>query len=81
MGAPSHGRPTWAEIDLSALRRNFASVRARAAGRRLIAVVKADGYGHGAVPVSRALIEAGCEALAVATLEEATQLRDAGIDS
>ena len=45
----------------------------------MLAVVKADAYGHGAVEVSRALVSAGCEALAVATLEEATELREAGI--
>jgi alanine racemase len=79
MGADVGGRPTWAEIDLSALRRNLEWVRERAGGRRVLAVVKADAYGHGAVEVSRALVSAGCEALAVATLEEATELREAGI--
>jgi alanine racemase len=45
----------------------------------VIAVVKADGYGHGAVPVARTLVDAGCEALAVATLEEAAELRTGGV--
>jgi alanine racemase len=79
VGAKIDGRPTWAEIDLGALRRNLARVRERGAGRRVIAVVKADAYGHGAVAVSRELVSAGCEALAVATLEEAEELRAGGI--
>jgi alanine racemase len=73
-------RPTWAEIDLGALRRNFAVLRARAGGRRVIGVVKANGYGHGAVAVSRTLCESGCDALAVATLEEGLELRRAGLE-
>ena len=74
------GRPTWAEIDLAALRSNLAGVRRRAGARRVIAVVKANAYGHGAVAVSRALAEAGCEALAVATLAEARELREADLE-
>jgi alanine racemase len=69
---------TWAEIDLEALRRNLAWIRGRAGRRRVIAVVKANAYGHGALPVARALVEAGVEALAVATLDEARELRGAG---
>jgi alanine racemase len=71
----------WAEIDLEALARNCGWLRDRAAGRRLIAVVKANAYGHGAVPVSRALVRAGCDALAVVTLEEARELREARISA
>ncbi len=73
------GRPTWAEIDLGALRRNLQAVRDLASGRRIIAVVKADGYGHGAVPVGRELEHAGADMLAVATMEEARELRQAGV--
>jgi len=73
------GRPTWAEIDLAALGRNLGSVRQRAGQRRVLGVVKADAYGHGAVEVSRALVAAGCDGLAVATLEEARALRGASI--
>lgn len=70
-----------ARIDLGAVRHN-AALLARAAGRaRLMAVVKADGYGHGAVPVAHAALEGGAEALAVATAPEAEQLRAAGIDA
>lgn len=70
-----------ARIDLAAIRHNAATL-ARAAGTaRLMAVVKADGYGHGAVPVARAALEAGTPALAVATAREAETLRAAGIDA
>ena len=72
-------RPVVARIDLDALRSNLAVARDLAGGRRVIAVVKADAYGHGAVPVARALLAAGCEELAVVSVEEAAALRDAGI--
>ena len=72
----------WIEIDHAALRSNLAAMR-RLAGpeKQLIAVVKADAYGHGAIPVARTLIDAGAERLAVATLSEGLALRDAGIDA
>jgi alanine racemase len=66
-------------IDLDALRANFAELRRHAAGQSVIAVVKADAYGHGAPAVSRALVAAGAERLAVALLSEAAQLRSAGV--
>jgi alanine racemase len=69
----------WAEIDHSALRRNLARIRALAGERRTIAVVKADAYGHGVLPVSRTLLDAGCECLAVASVDEARPLREAGL--
>lgn len=72
-------RPVVARIDLDALRSNLALARELAGGRRVVAVVKADAYGHGAVPAARALLAAGCEALAVVSVEEAAALRDAGI--
>jgi len=73
-------RPTWAEVDLSAIRENIRSIRARV-GRhvRIMPAVKADAYGHGAVPVSRACLEAGADALGVACVEEGIELREAGI--
>ncbi len=74
-------RPTQARIDLGALRSNYAEVARRAAGREPIAVVKADAYGHGAVPVAHALAEAGCRRFAVLSVAEAAELRDAGIDA
>jgi alanine racemase len=74
-------RPTFATIDHDALRGNLAAVRA-AVGRRVrvLAPVKGDAYGHGAVPVARTLADAGCDAFGVALVEEGAQLRDAGIE-
>lgn len=72
-------RPTWAEISCEALRRNSACVRALAGKRRVMAVIKADAYGHGAVPVARVLEAAGADAFGVATIEEGIELREAGI--
>jgi alanine racemase len=68
-----------ASVNLAAIERNCA--RLRSASPRLCAVVKADAYGHGAVPCSRALLRAGAELLAVATAGEAAELREAGIDA
>jgi alanine racemase len=70
-----------ATIRLGALRANFAEAQRRAAGREVIAVVKADAYGHGAVPVARALVGAGCRRLAVLTVREAAELRQASISA
>ncbi|MEU9603081.1 alanine racemase [Streptomyces sp. NPDC048057] len=70
-----------AEIDLAALRANVETMRARARGAALMAVVKSDGYGHGAVPCARAALQAGATWVATATPEEALALRAAGIDS
>jgi alanine racemase len=72
-------RPTRAEIDLGALTRNLETLRAAAPGIDVLAVVKADAYGHGAVPVSRALEAAGVRFLGVALVEEGLALREAGI--
>ena len=71
-------RHCWAEIDLDALRDNFAYVH-RTAGRPVCAVVKADAYGHGAVAVARALHGAGVAGFAVSCLGEARHLRRHGI--
>ncbi|MFI5977431.1 alanine racemase [Streptomyces sp. NPDC051452] len=68
-----------AEIDLDALRANVRALRARTAGAALMAVVKSDGYGHGAVPCARAAREAGASWLGTATPEEALALRAAGL--
>jgi len=70
-------RPLRARIDLQALAHNFSVARRAAPHSRIMAVVKANAYGHGAVPVSRAL--ASADACAVASIEEAMQLREAGI--
>ncbi len=73
-------RATRAVVDLGAIRHNVAGVRDRIGPRRrLMAVVKADGYGHGALEVSRAALESGADCLAVAIPEEGRDLRAAGI--
>lgn len=72
--------PTWAEIDLDALAANVDWVRARLRpGCRLMAVVKANAYGHGAPEVAAAVVAAGADALAVSTVAEGLTLREAGI--
>lgn len=68
----------WVEIDLSAIRHNVKSLKSVVAGE-LLAVVKADAYGHGAIAVSQAAIEAGATWLGVATITEGVQLRNGGI--
>jgi alanine racemase len=81
-------RPTVARVDLDAVRHNVRAIRAMldreaaAAGRSgpgIIAVVKANAYGHGAAPVARACEEAGATMLACADIEEGVALRDAGV--
>ena len=71
---------TWAEIDLGAVRHNVSVLKRRARASRLMAVVKADAYGHGSVEVARACVEAGADSLAVVTVEEGAELRHAGLD-
>ncbi|MET7696053.1 alanine racemase [Streptomyces sp. NPDC005485] len=68
-----------AEIDLAALRANVRSLRAQAPGAALMAVVKSDAYGHGAIPCARAAVEAGAGWLGTATPQEALALREAGL--
>lgn len=71
---------TWAEIDMKALEHNYHALREQIPiDCRFVGVVKANAYGHGAVPVSRKLEELGCDYLAVACLDEAVELRGAGI--
>ena len=74
-------RATRAIIHLDAFRRNIRLVRARiGAGRKLCVPVKADGYGHGAIPLAKTAVEEGAAFLAVATVEEGAELRRGGID-
>jgi alanine racemase len=70
-----------ARVNLAAIERNVARLRRDLQGAGLCAVVKADGYGHGAVPVAHAALRAGASWLAVATTEEAVTLRAAGISA
>jgi alanine racemase len=72
-------RWAWADIDLDALDHNVGVLRRAAAPAGVWAVVKADAYGHGAVPVGRAALAGGCGGLCVALTAEGVQLREAGI--
>jgi alanine racemase len=72
-------RPTWVEISLPKLRRNFQRIRQMAGARKVMAVIKADAYGHGAVPVAKCLAGCGVDWFGLATVEEALELRAAGI--
>ncbi len=74
-------RPTWAEIDLDAMRHNLRVIKGFLGENvKIMAVVKANAYGHGISAVSRALVEGGIDYLGVATADEAMKLRDKGIN-
>ena len=75
-------RWAWVEIDLGAVKRNVRSLK-KCLGRnvQLMCAVKADAYGHGAVRCSQAMLQAGANQLAVATVHEGVELREAGIDA
>jgi alanine racemase len=80
MTTPRAGRPTFAVIDAAALRANFACVRAAVPSSvAILAVVKADGYGHGATLVAPILDAAGADWFGVATVDEGIELRASGI--
>jgi len=72
-------RPTWVQVDLDAIRHNVRKLKPE--GAELMAIVKANAYGHGDVQVARAALEAGATWLGVALVEEGLRLRDAGIDA
>jgi alanine racemase len=72
-------RPAWVEVDLAAVTANVAHLAATVAPASVCAVVKADGYGHGAVPVAGAALAGGASYLGVALAEEGHELRQAGI--
>jgi alanine racemase len=73
-------RPAWVEVDLAALRANLAGIRRLVGPQRCVfAVVKANAYGHGLVPVARHALAHGADALAVAILAEAEELREGGV--
>ena len=71
-------RPAWVEVNLSNLDYNIKNIQAKAGGRPLIGVIKADAYGHGAVMVAEVLRQNGVKTFAIATLQEAVTLREAG---
>ena len=74
-------RPTVASIDLDAITFNLQQVKKRVHPAKVMAVVKANAYGHGAVPVARCALQEGADFLAVALLEEGIELRHAGISA
>jgi len=74
-------RRAWAEVDLDAIAWNAGVLRAVASPAAVCAVVKADGYGHGAVPVAAAALAGGATSLAVALVEEGVVLREAGLEA
>lgn len=81
MSPPGLPRTAWLDIDLDALTSNLRAIRgAVPPGTRVRPVVKADAYGHGMLPVARALVAAGIDGLCVATLDEALALRAGGVD-
>lgn len=73
-------RNTIAEINLDAIGYNIEQLQSRIGESKFIAVLKADGYGHGSVPIAKKAVESGVDFLAVALLEEAITLRENGID-
>lgn len=78
---PELDRAAWVEIDLAALRHNYRAIRSRVGEKpRIICIVKADAYGHGAVECAKVLQQEGAAMFAVATVAELRQLREAGID-
>jgi len=76
-----HLRPVWAEVDLDKLAYNMREIRRISKSKNIIAVVKADGYGHGAVDIAPVLLQNGANGLAVAVISEAVELRRAGIEA
>lgn len=70
---------TWADIYLDRLEYNYRALRRAATGQRFMGIVKADAYGHGAIAVARHLSDLGADYLAVACLDEAMELRQAGV--
>jgi alanine racemase len=80
MTNPPKGRPTYCTIDLAALRWNFQQVRKLVGPRvKILSIIKANAYGHGAVEAAQALAQAGSNGFGVATVEEAIELRAAGV--
>jgi alanine racemase len=74
--------PTWVEVDLDRFRRNLGAIRsAIGERRRILLVVKADAYGHGAVEIAQHAVRAGVNMLGVATLHEGIELRSSGLSA
>ncbi|HVM32770.1 MAG TPA: alanine racemase [bacterium] len=77
--APTPSTPAWAEVSLQALAHNLKQMKSLAAPAGVIAMVKANAYGHGLIPVSKTFLKAGAQGLAVAFPQEGMALRQAGI--
>lgn len=71
-------RPVWAEINLDNYLHNIAEIKRLYPGKKVMAVVKADGYGHGAIQCAKAALAAGADRLAIAIVDEGIELRNAG---
>ncbi|WP_054692269.1 alanine racemase [Syntrophomonas palmitatica] len=76
-----NSRPTWAEIDLTAIKHNLKTIRKAAGDAGVMAVVKANAYGHGVLEVSRACQEAGIDYFGVASLQEALELKESKLEA
>ena len=75
-----HGHGVWAEVSLGAVAHNLRAIRQHIGGKRkILAIVKADAYGHGAVEIARALERAGADALGATSAAEGAELREAGV--
>ena len=80
--SPASTRPAWSEVDLGAVAANYREVRRRVRpGVRIIASIKANAYGHGAVEVARALTAEGADWLATGSFDEAVAVREAGVET
>lgn len=75
-----HLRPVWAEVNLDKLQHNIREIKKVCGDKKIMAVIKADAYGHGALNIAPVLLENGADSFAVAVLSEAVELRRAGID-
>ena len=71
-------RPAWVEVNLTNLEYNIDRIKEKIGNREMIGVIKADAYGHGAVKFAEVLRDKGCKTFAIATLQEAVTLREAG---
>src|SRR5277367_6334935 len=85
--APAHSRPVWAEVSLEALAHNFAAIKSyvnppgekRKAARKVLSIVKGNGYSHGGPAVAKALEKAGSDWFGVASASEGIEIRKAGV--
>ena len=80
IGMKHNKHRTWAEIDLNIIEHNFKTIQEHVGDCPIMAIIKADAYGHGSVPVAKRLAKAGAARFAVATVPEAVELRENGID-